>query len=56
MLAVVGGSLVLSPKTAAITYGFVDSKNTFANTGAFIAKSPTTGEIFPICLSEQTIR
>jgi V8-like Glu-specific endopeptidase len=49
MLAVVGGSLVLSPKSEAITYGFVDSKNTFANTGAFIVKSPTTGEIFPIC-------
>ncbi len=49
MLAVVAGSLVFSPKTAAITYGFVDSKNAFANTGAFIAKSPTTGEIFPIC-------
>lgn len=48
MLAVVAGSLVFSPNTAAITYGYVDSKNTFANTGAFIAKSPTGG-IFPIC-------
>jgi len=48
MLAVVAGSLVFSPKTAAITYGFVDSNNTFANTGAFIVKSPN-GQIFPIC-------
>ena len=42
-------SLLLSPKASAITYGFVDSNNTFSNTGAFIVKSPTTGEIFPIC-------
>ena len=42
-------SLLLSPKASAITYGFVDSSNTFRNTGAFIIKSPTTGEIFPIC-------
>ncbi len=41
-------SLIL-PKASAITYGFVDSNNTFRNTGAFIVKSPTTGEIFPIC-------
>jgi hypothetical protein len=27
----------------------VDSTNIFRNTGAFIVKSPTTGEIFPIC-------
>lgn len=49
MLAVIAGSLVFSPGTEAITYGFVDSNNTFANTGAFIVKSPETGEIFPIC-------
>lgn len=42
-------SLLLSPKASAITYGFVDSNNTFSNTGAFIIKSPTTGQIFPIC-------
>lgn len=41
-------SLIL-PKATAITYGFVDSNNTFSNTGAFIVKSSTTGEIFPIC-------
>ncbi|HEX5885304.1 MAG TPA: trypsin-like serine protease [Pyrinomonadaceae bacterium] len=45
-------SLLLSfipPKASAITYGFVDSSNTFRNTGAFIVKSPETGQIFPIC-------
>src|SRR5689334_7345846 len=42
------GSLFLSPPAAAITYGYIDSSNTFANTGAFIVKAPT-GEIFPIC-------
>ena len=47
-LSLVCGSLLLAPKTSAITYGFVDSNNTFSNTGAFIVKSPT-GEIFPIC-------
>jgi trypsin len=36
-------------RTAAITYGFVDSNNTYSNVGAFIVKSPTTGNIFPIC-------
>ena len=50
VLSLVFGSLVLfSPKASAITYGFVDSSNTFRNTGAFIVKSPTTGQIFPIC-------
>jgi secreted trypsin-like serine protease len=33
----------------AIVYGFVDTNNVFTNTGAFIVKSPTTGNIFPIC-------
>jgi hypothetical protein len=37
----------MSPRAEAITYGFVDSNNTFSNTGAFIVKSPTTGQIFP---------
>ena len=44
-----GALLLVSPKTSAITYGFVDSNNTFRNTGAFIIKSPSTGQIFPIC-------
>jgi len=47
-LSLVCGSLLLAPKTSAITYGFVDSNNTFRNTGAFIVKS-STGENFPIC-------
>ena len=47
-LSLVCGSLLLAPKTSAITYGFVDSSNTFRNTGAFVVKS-TNGEIFPIC-------
>jgi secreted trypsin-like serine protease len=43
------GSLFMPPRASAITYGFVDSNNSFRNTGAFIVKSPSTGEIFPIC-------
>ena len=42
------GSLVTSRRAQAITYGFVDSNNTYSNVGAFIVKSPT-GQIFPIC-------
>lgn len=45
----VGSLLLVSPRTSAITFGFVDSSNTFKNVGAFVVKSPTTGEIFPIC-------
>jgi hypothetical protein len=41
--------LMSSSRTKAITYGFVDSNNTYSNVGAFIVKSPTTGQIFPIC-------
>jgi hypothetical protein len=43
------GSLILSPRASAITYGFIDSSNIFSNTGAFIVKDPTSGEISPIC-------
>src|SRR5258707_12407292 len=39
---------VSSTRVKAITYGFVDSNNTYSNVGAFIVKSPTTGQIFPI--------
>ena len=50
LLALIVGALLLtSPRAKAITYGFVDSNNTYRNTGAFIVKSPTTGQIFPIC-------
>ncbi|HEX6730996.1 MAG TPA: trypsin-like serine protease [Pyrinomonadaceae bacterium] len=45
----IGVFLLVAPEAEAITFGFVDSNNTFSNTGAFIVKSPTTGEIFPIC-------
>jgi hypothetical protein len=48
-VSLITASLLLTPKASAITYGFVDSNNTFSNTGAFIVKSPTTGQIFPIC-------
>ncbi|MFN2493916.1 MAG: trypsin-like serine protease [Pyrinomonadaceae bacterium] len=40
--------LLTPPRVRAITYGFVDSNNTYSNVGAFIVKSPS-GEIFPIC-------
>ena len=33
----------------AITYGYVDANGTYSNAGAFIVKSPTTGQIFPVC-------
>jgi trypsin len=45
---VIGSLLFVSPRASAITYGFIDSNNTFRNTGAFIVKSPA-GEILPIC-------
>jgi hypothetical protein len=32
-----------------ITYGSVDTNNSYSNTGAFIVRSSTTGQIFPIC-------
>jgi hypothetical protein len=48
-VSLITASLLLTPKASAITYGFVDSNNTFSNVGAFIVKSPTTGQIFPIC-------
>jgi hypothetical protein len=40
----------LTPSSVkAIVYGFVDTNNVFNNSGAFIVKSPTTGDISPIC-------
>ncbi len=41
--------LVIPARLGAITYGFVDSAGSFANVGAFIVKSPATGNIYPIC-------
>lgn len=40
---------ITPPRVSAITYGFVDTTNAYSNTGVFLVKSPTTGEIFPIC-------
>ena len=48
LLSLAAGSMLVPRNASAITYGFIDSNNTFANTGAFIVRSPT-GEIFPIC-------
>lgn len=48
-IILVSAALWLSPKTSAITYGFVDSSNTYRNAGAFMVKSSTTGQVFPIC-------
>ena len=44
----IGSLLLASPRASAITYGFVDSNNTFRNSGAFVVKSPN-GQNFPIC-------
>lgn len=41
--------LVIPARLGAITYGFVDSTGSFGNVGAFIVKSPSTGNIYPIC-------
>ena len=48
LLSLAAGLLLVPRRAEAITYGFVDSNNTFANTGAFIVKSPD-GDILPIC-------
>lgn len=49
-LAVVLVAALIAPyRVKAITYGFVDLDNEFKNVGAFIVKSPTTGQISPIC-------
>jgi hypothetical protein len=50
ILTVVSAALFIgTSRSHAITYGFVDSSGTYSNTGAFIVKSPSTGQIFPIC-------
>ena len=49
VFATVAIAMLLTPlHVRAITYGYVDSNNTYSNVGAFIVKSPS-GEIFPIC-------
>jgi Trypsin len=47
LIALVLGSAAW--RVSAITFGFVDTTKAFANVGAFIVRSPTTGLIFPIC-------
>lgn len=43
------GVLLINPFSAqAITYGYVDTNNTYSNVGAFIVKAPS-GEIYPLC-------
>ncbi len=55
LLSIVGVAFTITvlwsaPRRAqAITYGFIDSANTYCNVGAFIVRSGTTGHIFPIC-------
>jgi hypothetical protein len=40
--------LLVVSNAKAITYGFVDTNNTYSNTGAFLVKLPD-GRIYPIC-------
>jgi hypothetical protein len=49
VLALIIAASLAPQRSHAITYGFVDTNNTYSNVGAFIVKSPTTGQIFPIC-------
>jgi hypothetical protein len=48
-LVLVIAMVITTPRAKAITYGFVDDTNIYRNVGAFIVKSPTSGQIFPIC-------
>jgi trypsin len=49
-LAVTAAVTVVAPsRVKAIVYGFADTNNVFNNSGAFIVKSPTTGNVSPIC-------
>ena len=49
IVSILTAALMLSTSpTHAITYGFVDN-GTYSNVGAFLVKSPTTGQIFPVC-------
>jgi hypothetical protein len=50
ILTVVTAALFIGTSPSqAITYGFVDSTGTYSNAGAFLVKSASTGQIFPIC-------
>jgi hypothetical protein len=49
LLATVAAAMLLTPsRVRAITYGYVDTNNTYSNVGAFIVVSPT-GEVYPLC-------
>jgi len=43
------GMLLIPSRVEAIVYGFVDTNQTYRNTGAFIVKRSNDGQIFPIC-------
>lgn len=49
LMTLMSAALLLAVPASAITYGFVDTTNAYSNVGAYIVKSPTTGNIFPIC-------
>ena len=49
LLAAAVTILVQPSRVQAIVYGFVDTNNVFSNTGAFIVRSPTTGNTSQIC-------
>jgi hypothetical protein len=49
LAAAVSITFIAPARVKAIVYGSVDTNNDFKNAGAFIVKSPTTGDIFPIC-------
>jgi Trypsin len=49
LVAAVSITFIAPSRVKAIVYGFVDTNNGFKNAGAFIVKSPATGDIFPIC-------
>jgi hypothetical protein len=49
LVVAVSITFIAPSRVKAIVYGFVDTNNVFKNAGAFIVKSPTTGDIFPIC-------
>jgi hypothetical protein len=49
LVAAVAVVSVTTLPVEAITYGFVDTNNVYASSGAFIVRSPTTGNVYPIC-------
>jgi hypothetical protein len=49
LVMAVAATSITPSRVKAIVDGFVDTNNAFRNTEAFIIKSPTTGNIFPIC-------